>query len=255
VTLLQSLDLFCADTLADFSEQGVDQKAAAHADAAMNAPHGQLDAIRLERLAPGEDMLVHAVDERAVQVEQEGRRGHASSAPRTRALPGAAGMRAARACSTVATEMALPTSNGVVRHAPPVALVIFGASGDLTQRKPVPALFDLFAEREHLLSPHFAVLGFSRSTLSDDDFRALLREGVERFSRHTPISEQAWRDFSSALHYQRGQVDDPESYRAKPATGASATPDMAGSRRRRPCTEQSIDGTCARLGAAFRHGS
>jgi len=94
-----------------------------------------------------------------------------------------------------------------------VALVIFGASGDLTQRKLVPALFDRFAEQEKLLSSNFAVIGFSRSPLTDDEFRESVRSGVERFSRHAPISEQTWRDFSAALHYQSGQFDDPSSYR------------------------------------------
>jgi glucose-6-phosphate 1-dehydrogenase len=97
------------------------------------------------------------------------------------------------------------------RQAPPVALVIFGASGDLTHRKLVPALFDLFVAG--LLSPHFAVVGFSRTSLSDNDFRASLLEGVRRYARHSPIDDQAWSRFSSALHYQSGHLDGPESYR------------------------------------------
>src|SRR5207248_5836239 len=55
--------------------QRVDEQAAAHADAAVDAPHGELDPRALERLAPGEHVLVHAVDERAVEIEQEGRAG------------------------------------------------------------------------------------------------------------------------------------------------------------------------------------
>jgi len=59
------------------AEQGVDEQAAAHADATVDAPHGELDPHALERLAPGEHVLVHAVDQRAVQVEQEsGAGGH-----------------------------------------------------------------------------------------------------------------------------------------------------------------------------------
>src|SRR3979411_1757271 len=132
-------------------------------------------------------------------------------------------------------------SNGTVRasaqhrQAPPVVLVIFGASGDLAHRKLVPSLFDLFVAG--LLSPFFAVVGFSRSSLSDVDFRATLREGVQRHARHTPIDEQAWTRFSSALHYQSGHFDDPDSYRelaerlaeidrdtARRATGSSILP-------------------------------
>jgi glucose-6-phosphate 1-dehydrogenase len=90
-------------------------------------------------------------------------------------------------------------------------MVIYGGSGDLTQRKLVPALFDLF--ESGLLSRHVSVLGFGRSPLSDDDFRASLYEGVRKFARHTPISAATWRKFSRALHYQPGQFDDPASYR------------------------------------------
>src|SRR5258708_40230544 len=88
------------------------------------------------------------------------------------------------------------------RQAPPVAIVIFGASGDLTQRKLIPALFDLF--EDGLLTRDFAVLGFGRTPLSDAQFRETLKDGVQRFSRHTPLVERAWASFSRALHYQRG---------------------------------------------------
>jgi glucose-6-phosphate 1-dehydrogenase len=96
------------------------------------------------------------------------------------------------------------------RQAPPVALVIFGASGDLTQRKLIPALFDIFVDG--LLGRSFAVLGFGRTPLSDEQFRELTRDGVQRFSRHTPILSRAWHTFSQALHYLPGQFDDPAAY-------------------------------------------
>jgi len=120
-------------------------------------------------------------------------------------------------CHSMPVEIHLPRGNGEVRlrsrlrQAPPVALVIFGASGDLARRKLVPALFDL--HQAGLLGQHFAVLGFSRSALSDEDFRESLREGVQQFARHKAVDEPAWQEFSSALHYQRGQFDDPSSYR------------------------------------------
>ncbi|NNG46526.1 MAG: hypothetical protein HKM86_05340, partial [Deltaproteobacteria bacterium] len=59
---------------------------------------------------------------------------------------------------------------------PPCLLVIFGASGDLTKRKLVPALFGLF--QEGLLPEGFAVLGVSRTPFSDDAFRDHLRDGI-----------------------------------------------------------------------------
>src|SRR5438132_633527 len=85
------------------------------------------------------------------------------------------------------------------RPAPPCVIVIFGASGDLTHRKLIPALFDLF--QSGLLSKHFAVLGFSRSPLSNEDFRRTARDGLDHFAAGDSISEQAWQEFSSCLHY------------------------------------------------------
>ena len=97
------------------------------------------------------------------------------------------------------------------RPAPPCALVIFGASGDLTHRKLIPALFDLF--QAGLISKHFAVVGFSRSHLTDDDFRRTAREGLEHYAGGASISQRAWDEFSSCLHYMSGQFDEPASYR------------------------------------------
>jgi glucose-6-phosphate 1-dehydrogenase len=83
----------------------------------------------------------------------------------------------------MASEMMLPRRNAKPpRRGPPVTLVIFGASGDLSQRKLVPALFDLFASG--LLAPNFTVVGCGRSPLSDDDFRTSGYEGARMFSRH-----------------------------------------------------------------------
>src|SRR5919197_1399340 len=98
------------------------------------------------------------------------------------------------------------------RPAPPCCIVIFGASGDLTHRKLIPALFDLF--RAGLLSHQFAVVGFSRSGLSDDEFRRSARQGIEQFSSITHVPEDQWRGFADGLFYQQGQFNDPDSYKA-----------------------------------------
>src|SRR5437016_5962186 len=60
---------------AGLAEQRVDEQATAHADATVDAPHRELDAHALERFAPCEHLLVHAVHERAVEIEQEGGAG------------------------------------------------------------------------------------------------------------------------------------------------------------------------------------
>ena len=65
------------------------------------------------------------------------------------------------------------------RKMPECAVVIFGANGDLTKRKLLPALYRLAYERR--LSPGFAVVGISRTPMSDDQFRDKMRESVEKF--------------------------------------------------------------------------
>ncbi|TFH64758.1 MAG: glucose-6-phosphate dehydrogenase [Gemmatimonadales bacterium] len=90
------------------------------------------------------------------------------------------------------------------------ALVIFGASGDLTQRKLIPAIYRLF--RQHLLPRGFFVLGVARTEMDSDRFRALMEEGVrETFPEE--CDEDCWRDFSSRLHYRTIDYRDSESYR------------------------------------------
>src|SRR5579864_6444670 len=114
----------------------------------------------------------------------------------------------------MAVDVSVTTRDGEVvaaapqRPAPPCALVIFGASGDLTHRKLIPAIFDLF--QAGLLSKHSAVVGFSRSPLTDEDFRRTAREGLEHYG--SAISEHQWDEFKSRLHYMSGQFDDPASY-------------------------------------------
>ncbi len=88
--------------------------------------------------------------------------------------------------------------NRIIRPASTL-LVIFGASGDLTSRKLIPALCNL-AEDNYLPS-NFIVIGSSRSKLSDDEFRAKVYEGVKKHSRR-PISPAVWENFARNLYYQ-----------------------------------------------------
>jgi glucose-6-phosphate 1-dehydrogenase len=82
---------------------------------------------------------------------------------------------------------------------PATLLVIFGASGDLTSRKLIPALCNL--AEDNYLPDNFIVIGSSRSKLSDDDFRARVYEGIKKYSRR-PISPAVWDNFAKNLHYQ-----------------------------------------------------
>lgn len=79
-------------------------------------------------------------------------------------------------------------------------LVIFGASGDLTERKLIPALYDL--KTQNLLPDKFAVLGVSRTEMSDDDFREKMKSAIHEFlDDKSIINEKTINEFASSLHY------------------------------------------------------
>jgi len=90
----------------------------------------------------------------------------------------------------------------------PCVMVIFGASGDLTKRKLLPAVYTLF--KEHLVPPNFSVVGFSRSPMSDDEFRSKMREGVEEFGG--PVDTATWQKFAAGLRYISAHPHHPEEY-------------------------------------------
>src|SRR5262245_34690742 len=96
------------------------------------------------------------------------------------------------------------------RSAEPCAMVIFGATGDLTRRKLMPALYHLTLDR--LLPPGFAVVGFARRDWSHDGFRQEMLEGVNRFSRSGAADARIWDDFARGLFYCQGEFGDPASY-------------------------------------------
>ncbi len=91
----------------------------------------------------------------------------------------------------------------------PAAMVIFGASGDLTARKLVPALYDLAAARR--LPMEFSVVGLSRTEMSHDEFRERLRERLEEH-RSGRVSGDVWESFSKGLFYLPGDSKDPDTY-------------------------------------------
>jgi glucose-6-phosphate 1-dehydrogenase len=96
------------------------------------------------------------------------------------------------------------------RTAPPCAMVIFGASGDLTSRKLVPALYDLALAR--LLAREFAVVGCARRPFSDEAFRVHLRQDAEQFARTRPLRPEVWDAFAEGISYVRGDPADPATY-------------------------------------------
>lgn len=91
----------------------------------------------------------------------------------------------------------------------PQILVIFGASGDLTQRKLIPALYQMRLERR--LPPEFTVVGVARREWSHDFFREHMREGIEQFGGGLG-KEEIWQNFAQGLFYFSSDIDDHEGY-------------------------------------------
>jgi glucose-6-phosphate 1-dehydrogenase len=94
----------------------------------------------------------------------------------------------------------------------PCVLVIFGAAGDLTRRKLLPALYNL--TREKALDERFAVIGFSRAAQTEEGYRNHLQQAVGHYSRSQPLDERVWQGFSRHIGYVEGNFEDPEGYAA-----------------------------------------
>ena len=86
-------------------------------------------------------------------------------------------------------------------------IVIFGASGDLTHRKLIPALYNLY--KIGRLSENFSVLGVARSELNDDTFREKMREALLQTEDTTP---ETLEEFCSHLYYQAVNTSDSADY-------------------------------------------
>jgi glucose-6-phosphate 1-dehydrogenase len=93
----------------------------------------------------------------------------------------------------------------------PCSLVIFGGAGDLSRRKLLPALYNL--RLDGVLPANFAVVGFARTDHTDDSYRKLARESVEKYSRR-PLDAQQWADFERSVFYVRGAFNDPAAFAA-----------------------------------------
>src|SRR5204863_6644589 len=91
------------------------------------------------------------------------------------------------------------------RRPPPCVLVIFGASGDLTQRKLMPALYSLAYRR--LLPERFAIVGAARSRETDDEFRERMKDAVQRFARD-PFRQDVWDELAAGMRYSALEFDD-----------------------------------------------
>jgi glucose-6-phosphate 1-dehydrogenase len=91
----------------------------------------------------------------------------------------------------------------------PFSIVIFGATGDLTHRKILPAFYAL--AQQGLLPEQFNIVGFARRDWTDETFRAEMRHSVEQFGR-VPVEATAWDKFAANLHYHRSDFDQAAGY-------------------------------------------
>lgn len=105
-----------------------------------------------------------------------------------------------------------PLRRGLVedRTGEACAVVIFGASGDLTRRKLMPALYNLAVSRS--LPTGFAVVGVARRAKTHDAFRAEMKEGVSQFSRRKPLDPALWPDFEKSISYVAGTFEAKKTY-------------------------------------------
>jgi len=92
----------------------------------------------------------------------------------------------------------------------PCTVVLFGASGDLAKRKVIPAMFDLAIHKA--LGARYGIIGFSRTAMTDESFRATIGEAAKTISEVGPIDPQQWSEFAANLYYSTGEYGKPESY-------------------------------------------
>jgi glucose-6-phosphate 1-dehydrogenase len=109
-------------------------------------------------------------------------------------------------------------------------VVLFGASGDLAKRKVIPAMFDLATHDS--LGPRYAIVGFARTAMTDESFRAMAGDAAKTISEVGPIDPKKWDEFASSLFYSSGDYNNPESYAhlAKRLTELESSKNLGGNR-------------------------
>jgi glucose-6-phosphate 1-dehydrogenase len=93
----------------------------------------------------------------------------------------------------------------------PCTIVIFGATGDLTARKLIPALYHLYAEKR--MPQPFRIVGVARREKTGESWRSELLDDVQRFSRKPAVDPTIWEDFARNISYCQGDINDPVTYK------------------------------------------
>ena len=105
-----------------------------------------------------------------------------------------------------------PLREGLEQERVPEAscLVIFGASGDLTQRKLIPGLYSL--AHDGLLPAGQTIIGYARPEFTDEAFRMAMREACDKFARTKPVDDAIWQNFAKGLFYVQGEFGEEAGY-------------------------------------------
>src|SRR5579871_6210971 len=109
----------------------------------------------------------------------------------------------------IADETRVRTEEQAGRTGDACAMVIFGASGDLTKRKLIPALYNL--AKENLLSKEFALVGMARNEMTSEQFRDMISKEIGEYAT-TKIDPDLWHWFARRIYYVSGDIEKPESY-------------------------------------------
>jgi glucose-6-phosphate 1-dehydrogenase len=105
-----------------------------------------------------------------------------------------------------------PNRSGYGGVVEPVTVILFGASGDLAKRKVIPAMYDLATHKA--LGSRYAIVGFSRTAMTDESFRSTIGEAAKTISEVGPIDPTQWNEFAGNLYYSQGDYNKPESFTA-----------------------------------------
>src|SRR4030081_1213759 len=116
----------------------------------------------------------------------------------------------AQAVTAPLTQNVLRDGLVLARTPDPAAMVIFGASGDLTARKLMPALYNLALNR--YLPSGFSVIGVSDTALTEDEFRAHMEQAVQKFSRTQPVDRAVWQSLAEGISYVRTPMSEESGY-------------------------------------------
>jgi glucose-6-phosphate 1-dehydrogenase len=105
-----------------------------------------------------------------------------------------------------------PNRSGYGGVVEPVTVILFGASGDLAKRKVIPAMYDLAIHKA--LGSRYAIVGFSRTAMTDESFRSTIGDAAKTISEVGPIDPTQWNEFAGNLYYSQGDYGKPESFAA-----------------------------------------